>query len=170
MTERISALMDGELDAGAAGSESTSLRDDSQLREVWNAYHLIGDVMRGDLHPAYERRVAKRLSEEPTVLAPRRINEVPLRRFVRYALSAAASVAGVALVFWTAAPIQRQSAPELNMAQNQAPRVISTQPAGMAGGVENYLLAHQRYSPSNAMHGVAPYVRLVSDGPKEGRR
>jgi len=27
--------------------------------------------------------------------------------------------------------------------------------------VENYLLAHQRFSPSNAMQGVAPYVRLV---------
>jgi len=33
-----------------------------------------------------------------------------------------------------------------------------------AGQVANdYLLAHQRYSPSNAMQGVAPYVRAVSE-------
>ncbi|HXC39150.1 MAG TPA: RseA family anti-sigma factor [Burkholderiales bacterium] len=32
-----------------------------------------------------------------------------------------------------------------------------------APDVENYLLAHQQFSPSNAMQGVAPYVRLVSE-------
>jgi sigma-E factor negative regulatory protein RseA len=31
-------------------------------------------------------------------------------------------------------------------------------------GVGNYLLAHQRFSPSSAMQGVAPYVRSVSAG------
>ena len=40
-----------------------------------------------------------------------------------------------------------------------------------AGEVANdYLLAHQRYSPSNAMQGVAPYVRTVSEERSAVRR
>jgi hypothetical protein len=32
----------------------------------------------------------------------------------------------------------------------------------VAVGVEDYLLAHQRFSPASSMQGVAPYVRTVS--------
>ena len=168
MTERISALMDGELDRVAAGSEVQSLRKDSELREVWNTYHLIGDVMRGDLISAYDQRVTQCIAKEPVVLAPGRLKEIPPLRFVRYALSAAASLAAVWLVLWTAAPTRGM--PEMVATQNKAPRVIATQPVGIAGDVENYLLAHQRYSPSNAMQGVAPYVRLVSEGQEGATR
>jgi sigma-E factor negative regulatory protein RseA len=31
-------------------------------------------------------------------------------------------------------------------------------------GMGDYLLAHQRFSPSSALQGVAPYVRIVSHG------
>jgi sigma-E factor negative regulatory protein RseA len=33
----------------------------------------------------------------------------------------------------------------------------------MPGQVNDYLLAHQNYSPRSALQGVAPYVRTVSD-------
>jgi sigma-E factor negative regulatory protein RseA len=32
-----------------------------------------------------------------------------------------------------------------------------------AQGVNDYVLAHQRFSPSSAMGGMAPYVRTVSE-------
>jgi hypothetical protein len=32
-----------------------------------------------------------------------------------------------------------------------------------AQGVNDYLLAHQRFSPSSVMGGMAPYVRTVSE-------
>lgn len=168
MTERISALMDGELAGVAADSEALLLRKDGELREAWNTYHLIGDVMRGDHHPGYERRVAARLAEEPIVFNPRGLEGSRPWRYTRYALSAAASIAGVALVIWAAAPIRGVSDTEL--AQIKAQRVSPPQTAGTARGVENYLLAHQRYSPSNAMQGVAPYVRLVSEEREEAAR
>jgi hypothetical protein len=44
------------------------------------------------------------------------------------------------------------------------PAAADKQVAVPAGEVaNNYLLAHQRYSPSNAMQGVASYVRTVSE-------
>jgi hypothetical protein len=35
---------------------------------------------------------------------------------------------------------------------------------------DDYLLAHQGYSPRNLLQGVAPYVRTVSGQALEGRR
>jgi len=43
-------------------------------------------------------------------------------------------------------------------------------PTPAAVGVENYLLAHQSFSPAGAMQGVAPYVRTVSDRQGDRRK
>jgi hypothetical protein len=51
------------------------------------------------------------------------------------------------------------------------PAAYVTQVAVPAGeGAKDYLLAHQRYSPSNAMQGVAPYVRTVAEQRSAVRR
>jgi len=173
MTERVSALMDGELSGDSAGREASVLRTDDEARRAWNTYHLIGDALRGDLHREYDHEIISRLAAEPVVLAPQprqlwRDDETQSAgrdwRLVRYALSAAASVAGVALVVWTAAPVLTPPA-EMQLART-APLLPppGSRDVGPAKGVENYLLAHQSYSPSNAMQGVVPYVRLVSEG------
>lgn len=174
MTERVSALMDGELSGDSAGREASLLRTDEEARRAWNTYHLIGDALRGDLHREYDHEIMARLAAEPVVLAPQ--SRQPWRNgtnqsggrdwsLVRYALSAAASVAGVALVVWTAAPVLTPPA-EMQIARMAPPSPPpGSRDVGPAQGVENYLLAHQSYSPSNAMQGVVPYVRLVSEGP-----
>ncbi len=180
MTERVSALMDGELSGDAAGQEAALLRTDEEARRDWNTYHLIGDALRGDFHREYDYEVALRLANEPVVLAPKRSlpwqdesgSSQPGRdwRFVRYALAAAASVAGVALVVWTAAPVLSPPA-DLQAARTAQPAARPVaRDVGPARDVENYLLAHQSYSPSNAMQGVAPYVRLVSEEREEASK
>jgi hypothetical protein len=86
-------------------------------------------------------------------------------------MSAAAGVAAVTLVAWTAAPLWRnqpqvavtpaasgsESAPAASLAAVNADRAVP------AGEVENYLLAHQPYSHTSAMQGIAPYVRTIAD-------
>ena len=81
------------------------------------------------------------------------------------AFSAAAGAAGVALVAWLALPGLQ---PEPQQVAAAAPRgAPAAAPAAavtpVAVGVENYLLAHQSFSPAGAMQGVAPYVRTVAD-------
>lgn len=70
--ERISALMDGELDRQQAATVVPDLRQRDELREAWATYHLIGEAMRRqscpDSHVASS--VAQQLAIEPTVLAP----------------------------------------------------------------------------------------------------
>ena len=75
--ERLSALMDGELDSAALAQACGQWRESSGSRSTWHAYHLIGDVLRSeDLahdpgHDAAFMRVFRaRLATEPVVLAP----------------------------------------------------------------------------------------------------
>jgi sigma-E factor negative regulatory protein RseA len=76
MNEKLSALMDGELDRTDALTAIKTLGQDAQQRGDWDCYHLIGDAIRGDTPSATARRKAcaesifARLAEEPTILAP----------------------------------------------------------------------------------------------------
>ncbi len=185
--EKVSALMDGELSDGEAKGQIARLREAADLQHSWDSYHLIGDTLRGDtpLSADFNRRMAERLAQEPTVLAPQRQTAAPARKLYTYAVSAAASVAGVVMVAWVVmstggAPT---ATPQPELAKAVAPATVATAPATALaptapaalaaaqpdGSVPNegqsneYLLAHQGISPSTAIQGLAPYVRTVSN-------
>jgi sigma-E factor negative regulatory protein RseA len=176
----ISALMDGELDDTQAQREIVRLKDDVESRERWDSFHVIGDAIRGErpLSPGFSASLSKRLGEEPTVLAPRRSTRQG-RRFTTYALSAAASLCAVAFVAWVAvAPttvptgLQAGITPAGTLGASPVAAQASTPLSSVAsdGHMNEYLLAHQGFSPSTAIQGLAPYIRSVSTmrGP-EGR-
>lgn len=165
MNERISALMDGELDESELAQELVRLRSNAGLRRSWDTYHLIGDTLRGHLAPAVAPTVAQRLAGEPTVLAPQVRRGAHRGKITHLAYSAAAGVAGIAFVAWLAVSglttdPQQAAAP----ATPGVPPIASAPAATPAAvDVDNYLLAHQSFSPKGAMQGVAPYVRTVAD-------
>jgi sigma-E factor negative regulatory protein RseA len=143
MRERISELMDGELDERAAGEALDTLARDGNARAAWRMYHLIGDAMREARPPTAAGRV----------IALRR--RVPAKR--SFALALAASLAAVALVGWLAfAPAPERPAPIA-----KAPAAPALVPLPIAAN--DYLLAHQGFSPRMSLQGMAPYVRTVSD-------
>jgi sigma-E factor negative regulatory protein RseA len=178
MKQALSALIDGDLHSDDVQVHLDRLKNDAELRRAWDTYHLIGDALRGDIGPSLCGRVAARLHAEPTVLAPQRRAGVP-QRSAWYFLSAAAGVAAVALVVWTAFPGLR---PVPQLASNPAATVeaanpgadavtavvvgapvTETSPRLSATEVQDYLFAHQAYSRSSTLQGVAPYARTVSD-------
>lgn len=76
-SQRLSALADGEIDAGEVASVIGDWQTRAQARRTWHDYHLIGDVLRSeDLassmsgDAAFLDAVRCRLASEPTVLAP----------------------------------------------------------------------------------------------------
>jgi sigma-E factor negative regulatory protein RseA len=167
MKEKLSAIIDGELE-GDVYEHLGRLRADPELRAAWDTYHLIGDSLRGHPSPEIASRVISRLRDEPTVLAPPRARGAA-KRIGWYGMYAAASMAAVAVVAWTAFP-DWHSGPQL--AGNTAATSVATSseiPAENlvvslpSADVENYLLAHQPYSHVSAMQGVAPYVRSVAE-------
>jgi sigma-E factor negative regulatory protein RseA len=170
MKDRISALMDGELDDKSAGELIGNLAHGSQNAEAWREYHVIRDAMRGiaPLSEGFAARVTWKLADEPTVLAPRRsrpgISDSP-RWFTLSAV--AASFAAVALVGWLAfAPQQPAPAPVLAKAPAEAKPVIVPMPSS----ANDYLLAHQGFSPRVSLQGMAPYVLTVAEHPAEARK
>jgi sigma-E factor negative regulatory protein RseA len=164
MKQQVSALMDGELAEAAAGEAISALREEGEAFQAWRTYHLIGDAMRDSrlLSPGFTARVAQRLAAEPTVLAPANLRRAPVQRF---ALAAAASLAAVALVGWLAFAPQPQ--PVQSMAQTQPP-AMTTIP--LPSATNDYLLAHQGFSPRVSLQGMAPYVRTVAEHPGESRK
>ena len=75
--ERLSALVDGELDAAALAQTCAHWREGAEVRGAWHAYHLIGDVLRSDdlacepgRDAAFMQALRTRLASEPVVLAP----------------------------------------------------------------------------------------------------
>jgi len=75
MKARISELLDGELERRETAGPLDALVNEGESRAAWRAYHLIGDAMRDTqlLSAGFAARVAQRLANEPTVIAPRRL-------------------------------------------------------------------------------------------------
>jgi len=163
MTSRISALMDSELGRKDAEEAIDALRIESEARESWRVYHLIGDAMR-DTHlvsDGFAGRVAARLAAEPTVLAPRPRPLLEQRRW--QLLSAAASLAAIALVASVAFGPQEDSLPPPIARSASAPTPpVETAQVPPPEAADEYVLAHQGYSPRNSLQGMATYVRTVS--------
>ena len=161
MKQQISALMDGELFDDEADALFDKLKRNPDVHERWQVYHLIGDVLRqpGHVCPNISAAMRERLQAEPTVLAPRRLS----RRHARwFALSAAASVAALALVAWMA--LRVGSEPPAQMAMQQ--QSIAMRPASLSSSKEmnDYLMAHQEFSPRADMQGTASYIHTVAVG------
>lgn len=172
--DKISALMDGELDDRQAREQFVRLKQDEELVGCWHTFHVIGDALRGEpvLSQGFNRRLTDRLNEEPTVLAPQRR---ALKRVAAYALSAAASVSAVALVGWIAF-VNNPFVPQTELAK--APAATAIPPAAPPqlasvpsdGKMNDYLMAHQGFSPSTSIQGVVPYIRTVSGAQQDKGR
>ncbi|MCC6610084.1 MAG: sigma-E factor negative regulatory protein [Burkholderiales bacterium] len=177
MKERLSALMDDELRDAECSECLDRLGKDDALRKEWALYHLIGDALRGTAAHELPDSFRDLLAAEPTVLAPPRARDRSARDGAwHYAMYAAAGVAAVAAVGWMALPQLQPAVGPAVVTAPQAPTTLTAAAAGpgelgappaaavpVARNMDDYLIAHQRFSPSSAMSGVAPYVRTVAD-------
>ncbi len=159
MKNKISAMMDGELYEDEVDSIVTQLKADDEAQQSWEIYHLIGDVLRQpeSIHREIGSSVHELMINEPTVLAPKRVGIS--ERFRNIALSAAASVMALGVVAWMSLQVPPQNLPQMAMQQQTQLRPVNFQVKPQAN---EYLLAHQEFSPSNEVHGSASYIRNVA--------
>jgi sigma-E factor negative regulatory protein RseA len=158
MKQKISTLMDGEMSADEAELLLGKIKQHPDARQEWLAYHLIGDALRqpDHVHVDMSAAIFARLQNEPTVLAPhsRRSGKAGY-----FAMSAVASIMAMAFLAWLSvqidsAPVQQQAQLNSNDMRNVSLPVNET--------VNDYLLAHQEFSPSTDMRGAASYIRTVA--------
>lgn len=176
--------MDGELDADDASVLIEQFKNGEELREHWIAYHLISDALgQSEVKPLdITRRVNARLVAEPTVFAVSSATlryPAPKRRPGAYA--AAASIAAAMVGGWIILQTTHESdLLRQNLATNRtspstsaatmAP--VATYPAipakasiaaSESAQINDYLLAHQQFSPSTTMHGAIPFMRTAAE-------
>jgi sigma-E factor negative regulatory protein RseA len=159
MKQEISALMDGELFEDEADHLLDQLKRDPKARKNWAAYHLIGDVLRQPehIHCDLSARVRERMQTEPTVFVPR--GHAVKQRIRAFALSAAASLAAVGVVAWMSLQVGSEVVPQMAM---QQPSAILPASARIQTKSNDYLMAHQEFSPGTDMSGGANYIRTIS--------
>ncbi len=171
--DRISAFMDGETGQHEGYQTMMRIEQHPACCDNWAVFHLIRDVLHGEppiLREDFASRIHDRLRKENTVLAPR----FRWRKAASYALSAAASLAAVAVVLALVLSdnslrpaVQIVAAPRIEAVQPTPPMQPAPTLARARGGINEYLMAHQEFSPSTAFQGVIPYVRTVSS-PRDG--
>ena len=161
MKQKISVFMDGELFDDEAENCLGYLKQGSGAGNDWAVYHLIGDVMRQPEYVPVDLSVAvhTRIQDEPTVFAPR--GYMVQQRTRSFAWSVAATIAAVGVVAWMSLQINPEIKPQIPLQQ------AAFRPAGMQfkPSVNEYLMAHQEFSPSTDMNGGASYIRIVSYSP-----
>jgi sigma-E factor negative regulatory protein RseA len=163
MKQEISALMDGEMFEDEAESLLKRIERRPDAHRDWEIYHLIGDVLRqpDHIHSDLSAKVRERMQDEPAILAPRR--HAVKQKMRTFALSAAASMSAVGVVAWMSIQVNPETAPKMAMQQNSL-RPASAQ---ILPKSNDYLMAHQEFSPSTDMNGGASYIRTVSYRPDE---
>ena len=115
LDEAISAYLDGELPL------DTDQLDHSYARQLWDNYHLIGDVMRSTdlaIKPSelFYARVAKAIDEEAVVFAPKATTKPVWRRWSA-PVAAVVALAVVGLWGWQPTSIPTE-APKIAQAED----------------------------------------------------
>lgn len=176
--ERVSILLDGEMDRAEATAAIAALCADPALRRSWHELHRVGDALRSHEMAASDSeafcaRVAAVIFAEPTVLAPRAVHASSrARRYWMPGLAVAASAAAVAFI---AVPLMR--APEtVSVAKNATPAQLSTvdvgaqkslptitNARGLNPSFDPYLAAHRELIGNSVVPRAAVYLRSAED-------
>jgi sigma-E factor negative regulatory protein RseA len=166
MNEKISELMDGELERDDALRVIRQLAADDSRRDLWDQYHLIGDVLRGEtagerhsqLNAQRKRQSAifAALAAEPTVLAPHAIAPPKVEKRTRIALAMAASVVAVSAVAIVGYKQQGGFVAPVQMVQQGAPNQAALLPASASEvRVNDYLAIHRQFANPDAFQAAS---------------
>jgi len=143
----VSSWVDGEADIRAEEL------DTPYGRQLWDTYHLIGDVMRSPdlaIRPSdrFYARVSAALDAEPVIVAP---SPLVRRHLMRNSLSGLAVAAAVASVVWMARPFFfAQDTPSAAPVVAQA-----VEPDAADPGLADYMAAHQSMAGAGAVRQVS---------------
>lgn len=164
MNQKISELMDDELQHHELSAVLQSLKQDEQSEATWELYHLISDVIQ---QPALaesihnHNSIKERLKQEPALLSSAPVKN---KRLSNMLVSMAATLSAVAVVAWVS--LQVNSHDEINSNPASVAQTATAQPDINSSPVDtnssDYIMAHQEFSHGPDMSGGTYYARTVS--------
>lgn len=168
MKEKLSALMDAELDDLDMHRTLKGLAEDLELCNVWERYHVIRAAMTRQLGVLAEQGLAERVMarlEAETGPADARLRFWPLAG----GFAAAASLAAIAILAlqpfdqtMTGSPASVSSATDVASATATSATVAPAAASDREDRLSLYLVGHNEFMPTAGMGGMLPYVRVVS--------
>jgi sigma-E factor negative regulatory protein RseA len=179
MQERISAMMDDQANSQEVDDLLQQLAQDDSLREQWETYQLVGDVLRGHVQGDIRARVSAFLASEPAHSVP--VARSHSSRPNRWAMSLAASLAAIAMVGGLAlhlgvllpsesasqvagleqSPAVSSTAQSMSNARSGSGAKASGEEPPQTSAMQEYRLAHEQVSSAPMMSSIAGYARLV---------
>jgi len=162
--QRLSCLLDGELDSDECRSLVERLRRDREACRKWELFNCVGDAMRSADVAAWHSgrfvaRVSAALQQEPTVLAPVAASRSASRRWL---LPGAGMAAAAVVLIVVGLPSRQAVSPESMAIRAPAPTVASAAtPASIERSprLERYLAAHRELAEPGVMPHSTSYVR-----------
>ena len=171
LKEKLSALVDNELDELEERRVFTALEGDVALRRTWERYHLVRAALHQDVDVVVAQdaaeQVARRIEAEPSTAVSFRRHRTS--RFLG-TLAIAASVAAIAItgVQWVQQPAPaplpvlaaNNPAPQ-NFIRSGTTRWDMKEPEAESA-LNAYLVEHDEFASTSGLGGMMPYVRIVS--------
>ena len=172
MREKLSALVDSELDELNERRVMAALGQDAGLRSTWRRYHLTRAALRGELDEFagldVAERVTVRIAAEPADAGVMRRRNTA-RLVGTLAMAASVAVIAIAAVQWfnrpdsSPAPLlaTAQTAPEKIVRVDATRREAQSRDTETDNALNAFLVEHNEFASSNGLGGMMPYVRVV---------
>lgn len=191
--ELISALADGQLVGDDFSSALAMCEADAQALDSWNAYHLVGDILRSPeltahaADTAFVARLRGRLSQEPVFIAAPAALDVPAlagraggeaandASFPWKLVAGFASVAAVAAIAWNAGTglLSPTAAPQLARSEPSAQQVLVVSGQGTMvrdARMQELLAAHKQFGGASALQVPSGFLRNATFELPQGER
>ncbi len=174
MNEKLSALMDGELNEAETRKMLSEIEKNKDLRATWSRYHLAASALHDDIiqlsNSSLASKISKEIAGEPIIVSPgwwRQSNKKAIKLAGSFAI--AASVAAIAVV-----SLQVDSPDQVNQQSIASLEPISSGDFIRASGtrwsngtnstgraLNMYLVEHSEFSPASNFKGMMGYGRIA---------
>ncbi len=165
--EKISALLDDELDSSEQDDILVAIRDDSRLADAWQRYHLIRAAVRREaiIHlPDLPEKMAPVLGSSSKPVRPLPSHRPTAVKWIP-GLALAASIAGIVglgLFSYLPGLESGESSRNLQVVEmDQGTKWETTSPE-LEHTLNAFLVEHGEFTPMPNMHGLMAYARFVS--------
>ena len=186
INEQLSALIDDECVTAEQALLLRRLSQNPDLQQRWQRYHLIGDTLKNNLPDAFDsqfcNRIQRAIAAEPALqvaatLQQHQVKTVEQKRWYQ-PVTGLAVAASLVVAIAAGVMVQQQIASD---ADEQTDTLVINQPnqpvaaegagsslvAGQQSGVDkarlsDYLVNHNELASMTSVHGIMPYMRVVS--------
>jgi sigma-E factor negative regulatory protein RseA len=174
LKEKLSALVDNELDELSERRLLAQLEGDIELRCTWERYHLMRAALKREtvmiVTPQAAEQAARRLDAEPVSGVSHQRRPI-IRALGTLAIAASVAVIAITGVQWTRSPVSLPAPTAMLVAQEAPPQkqniILSadtsqvTKTTEAENALNAYLVEHDEFASTSGLGGMMPYVRVV---------